>query len=66
MKKIAIVLFSAILLSSCGGGTAKTEGENTDTTAVAPTSTVTVDSSKVASADTTKKVETTQTVTPTK
>ena len=48
MKKIAIVLFAAMTLASCGGGSVKSEGvivDSTaavvDTTAVAPTAVVT-------------------------
>ena len=34
MKKIAIVLFAASTLTSCGGGEAKCEGGNCDSTIV--------------------------------
>lgn len=34
MKKIAIVLFAVIALTSCGGGEAKCEGGNCDSTSV--------------------------------
>jgi hypothetical protein len=55
MKKIAIVLFAAIALTSCGGGEAKCEGSNCDSTAVvapladslAPVDTLAVDTTAV-------------------
>lgn len=60
MKKIAIVLFAAIALTSCGGGEAKCEGGNCDsTTVVAP-----VADSLAPVADT-LAVDTTAVVTPT-
>jgi|LakMenE01Jun11ns_1017448.scaffolds.fasta_scaffold9694601_2 hypothetical protein len=60
MKKIAIVLFAVISLTSCGGGEAKCEGSNCDSTAVvAP-----VADSLAPVADT-LAVDTTAVVTPT-
>ena len=61
MKKIAIVLFAAIALTSCVGGEAKCEGSNCDSTAVvAP-----VADSLAPVADTLAVVDTTAVVTPT-
>lgn len=55
MKKIAIALFVAVTLSSCGGGSEKCEGENcTDTCTVTP-----VQTDSVAPAADTTKVDTT-------
>ena len=60
MKKIAIVLFAVISLTSCGGGEAKCEGSNCDSIAVvAP-----VADSLAPVADT-LAVDTTAVVTPT-
>jgi hypothetical protein len=60
MKKIAIVLFAAIALTSCVGGEAKCEGSNCDSTSVvAP-----VADSLAPVADT-LAVDTTAVVTPT-
>ena len=61
MKKIAIVLFAAIALTSCVVGEAKCEGSNCDSTAVvAP-----VADSLAPVADTLAVVDTTAVVTPT-
>ena len=60
MKKIAIVLFAAISLTSCGGGEAKCEGGNCDSTSVeAPVT------NSVAPVADTLAVDTTSVVTPT-
>lgn len=59
MKKIAIVLFAAISLTSCGGGEAKCEGGNCDSTSVVAPVT-----NSVAPVDT-LAVDTTAVVTPT-